>query len=192
VIAAGFEAPAGKKDFEAVTAFEALEHMTDPMAFIREAIGRSRTRTLIFTTELFKGAPPPPDWWYYAFAAGQHISFFTRTTCTEIARRLNLNFVSASGMHMLTGLPVAQWHYSWTVKNAKRGWLHGQVQRGMRSRTQADHEAMLRRLAEEARPFPSSDGVRGGQKDPRLLPTMPRRRPPAGPIRPPAGHRRRP
>ena len=55
-----------------------------------------------------------------------------------------MKLYSASGMHMLTRKDIASWHYRLTVKNAKRGWLYGQVRRAMRSRTQADHEVMLR------------------------------------------------
>lgn len=143
VIAAGFEIKPGERDFEAVTAFEALEHMVDPLAFISSAVERSKTRTLIFTTELFKHAPPPLDWWYYALPAGQHISFFTRRTLQEIARRLSLNFVSAGGMHMLTQKPVSQRSYAWIVKKAKRGWF----QRQLSSLTQPDHDAMMRALS---------------------------------------------
>lgn len=147
VIAAGFEAEPGAVDFEAVTAFEALEHMVDPMAFISGAVQRSKTRTLIFTTELFESAPPAQDWWYYAFPAGQHISFFTRRTLEEIARRLGLNFVSCSGLHMLTARRVSQRRYSWVVKKAKRGWLRGRIESELRSRTQSDHDDMMRALS---------------------------------------------
>lgn len=143
VIAAGFEAKPDERDFEAVTAFEALEHMVDPMAFIAAALERSKTRTLIFTTELFAGSPPPLNWWYYAFPAGQHISFFTRRTLEEIAQRLQLNLVSAGGMQMLTQKLISQRRYAWVVKKAKRGWLQGR----MPSLTQTDHEAMMRALS---------------------------------------------
>jgi hypothetical protein len=147
VMAAGFEAPSGADGFEAVTAFEALEHMADPLAFIGESVQRSRTRTLIFTTELYEHTPPPPDWWYYAFPAGQHISFFTRQTLHEVARRLGLNFVTAGGLHMLTGLPLSQRRYAWIVRKAKWGWLQRRIRHQMQSRTQRDHDDMMRMLA---------------------------------------------
>lgn len=147
VLAAGFEAPPEADGFEAVTAFEVLEHMVDPLHFVSRAVQRSRTRTLIFTTELFEHAPPPPEWWYYAFPAGQHISFFTRRTLEEIAHRLELNLVTAGGLHMLTGLPISQSRYAWVIRKAKWGWLQRTIARQMQGRTQQDHEDMMRMLS---------------------------------------------
>lgn len=144
VLAAGFEASADEGGFEAVSAFEALEHMPDPLSFIRAAVDRSATGTLIFTTELFEGSPPAPDWWYYAFATGQHISFFTRQTLETIARRLDLRFLSARGMHMFTRKAIPAWRYAWVVRRSRHG-LYEKVLRKMTSRTQDDHEQMLRR-----------------------------------------------
>ena len=147
-LAPGFEAPAGGR-FEAVTAFEALEHMTDPLAFVRGAVERSNTGTLVFTTELFEGAAPPQDWWYYAFPTGQHISFFTARTLSEIARILGLKFLTARGLHLLTRKKISPMHYRWVVGRADKGGFR-RVSRKMSSRTQADSDAMLERAARGA------------------------------------------
>jgi hypothetical protein len=143
IMAAGFEAPPDAEGFEAVTAFEALEHMVDPMAFISSAVERSRTRSLIFTTELFDDTPPPTDWWYYAFPVGQHISFFSRNTLQEAARRLHLNFLTSGGLHMFTALSISQRRYDWVIRKAKWRWLQRRVERKMGSLTQQDHKRMI-------------------------------------------------
>jgi hypothetical protein len=143
LLAAGFEAPPGSTGYAAVTAFEALEHMEEPLAFLEAALARSATRTLVFTTELFEGAPPPTDWWYYAFPTGQHISFFTRLTLETLARRLGLTLHSDRGIHMLTGLSIEPRRYSKVLKRAGRG-LYEDVCAKMPSRTQDDHQRMLR------------------------------------------------
>jgi hypothetical protein len=89
----------------AATAFEVLEHLEDPLAFIRDALDKTSTRTLIFTTQLFEGRPPHPGKWsYYAPEAGQHIAFYQPRTLAHIARLLGLNFYSQNGIHFLTAL----------------------------------------------------------------------------------------
>jgi hypothetical protein len=148
-MAAGFEAAAGSAGYEAVTAFEALEHMEDPLGFIESAVARSRTGTLVFTTELFEAAPPPADWWYYAFPTGQHISFFTRVTLDTVAARLGLRLLSAKGMHLLTRLDIDERQYARVLKKSGRG-LYEKVCESMQSRTQADHDRMLN-LAQPAK-----------------------------------------
>jgi hypothetical protein len=88
----------------AVTAFEVLEHLENPLDFIRDALNMTSTRTLIFTTQLYTGCPPQPGKWsYYASEAGQHISFYQPRTLAFIARLLGVNFYSRNGVHFRTG-----------------------------------------------------------------------------------------
>lgn len=142
--ARGFEADPAGKDFEAVTAFEALEHMTDPVAFVADALSRTRSRTLLFSTELHGGAPPPTDWWYYAFATGQHISFFSRRTLERIGERLDCTLHSARGLHLLTGKAVSARRYG-LAAGALRPWYRWQAARSLPSRVDSDHQQILRR-----------------------------------------------
>ena len=106
LLARGFEADKANVPFYALTAFEVLEHVRDPLAFITEVMGNYGSRTLVFSTALYEGNPPANDWWYYAFDTGQHISFYQPQTLQCIAERLGLNFYSAHGVHMLTDMPV--------------------------------------------------------------------------------------
>ncbi|MCX5871007.1 MAG: class I SAM-dependent methyltransferase [Deltaproteobacteria bacterium] len=103
LLARGFEADKSTKTFAALTAFEVLEHLHDPLVFIREKLDQYKCRTLIFTTELYEGVQPPAkDWWYYSFNTGQHISFYQQKTLERLAKRLGLNFYSLHGLHILT------------------------------------------------------------------------------------------
>lgn len=100
--ARGFEFKNGVK-CRAVTAFEVLEHLVEPVEFITNIFQETGAEVLIFTTELFFGAPPKPDeWWYYSFETGQHISFYQIKTLEMLAERLNLEFYSFNGVHFFS------------------------------------------------------------------------------------------
>lgn len=142
VMARGFEAPTDAKGYEAVTAFEVMEHLENPLEFVHRNLQRSTTGTLLFTTELFEGRPPAADWWYYSFNTGQHISFFTRQTLARMAQELGVNFFSARGLHLFTRKSLQPWQYRWTLWRS-RGALYKRVCRAMPGLTEADHRAML-------------------------------------------------
>lgn len=103
-LARGFEEnEATNTPIAGLTAFEVLEHVYDPVAFVSEALSRRKVKTLIFSTQVYFGdSPPPQDWWYYSFATGQHISFYQGRTLQVIAEKLGLRFYSANGMHIFT------------------------------------------------------------------------------------------
>lgn len=140
--AAGFESLADDRAFEAVTAFEAVEHMQDPMAFISEALARTRTRTLIFSTELHDGSPPPLDWWYYTFNTGQHIAFFSRDTLEQVGRQLGCKLVSAQGIHVLSAQPLAEWKLRFALHRL-RSYYRRRIRHTLTSRTDSDHQALI-------------------------------------------------
>ena len=103
IFAKGFEVTKSENGFEVITAFEVMEHIQDPVVFVKEAMETYGTRTLIFSTRVYDEGPPPArDWWYYSFETGQHISFYTNKTLKCIADKLGLNFFSAGGLHFFT------------------------------------------------------------------------------------------
>lgn len=129
----------------AVTAIEVLEHLTDPFAFIEDTLASAGADTLLFTTELYDGAPPAPNaWWYYTFATGQHIGFFQRRTLEILGARLGLQFASANGLHVLSKIPVNER----VLKLATGRWANRVVpwwvRRHLGSKTVSDHQLMLR------------------------------------------------
>jgi hypothetical protein len=92
-----------KRSSCAVTAFEVLEHVLDPVAFLRNAVTQARATNIIFTTLLYEGEPPQPEkWWYYSLASGQHISFFRRETLLILADKLGLQLQSNGWFHIMT------------------------------------------------------------------------------------------
>ena len=103
ILAKGFEVTDTKGGFNALTAYEVMEHVHDPMAFVKDAMEEHDVKTIIFSTQVYEeGHPPGTGWWYYSFETGQHISFYTKKTLNTIADKLNLNFFSAGGLHIIT------------------------------------------------------------------------------------------
>ncbi len=111
LVARGFDWRGGEP-CTAVSAVEVLEHVEDPVSFIRSALGEARCSTIVFTTVLFEGEPPPDDWWYYAPASGQHISFYQRRTLQHIADLLGLRLYSRGSLHMLTDRRGPKWLFA--------------------------------------------------------------------------------
>lgn len=104
IFAKGFEYTSEKvSSLELVTLFEVLEHVEEPLEFIKELFEKKNTKTLVFSTCLFpNGNPPKLDWWYYSFQEGQHISFYSQKTFSTIAKKLELNFYSLGSFFILT------------------------------------------------------------------------------------------
>lgn len=145
LMARGFEANRAERPFAALTAFEVLEHLHDPLAWIRDRMRSRDARTLIFTTETYRGTSPPgQDWWYYAFETGQHVSFYQASTLAELARRLGLTFVSAHGLHVFTDLPRSRLRGYGLLSGRAGAVLSLYVKGRMTSRTIPDFERMTR------------------------------------------------
>ncbi len=110
LFASGHEDVPSNVPYGAVTAYEVLEHLPDPLTWIRDVLARAGSSTLIFSQELFSGPPPPKDWWYYSFETGQHISFYQSKTLDVIARRLGLSrWCGGNGrLHVLSSHPVKE------------------------------------------------------------------------------------
>jgi hypothetical protein len=97
--AIGFEFQRGHAH-AAATAIEVLEHVPDPLTFLRESLAATQARALIATTTLYSGQVPTRDWWYYQFETGQHISFMTRRTLQIIADQLGYRLHSRGDLHV--------------------------------------------------------------------------------------------
>lgn len=146
LLAKGFEFSKEHHGCRAITAMEVIEHVSDPVSFIEESLSFGGAETLIFTTELFEGAPPNPDaWWYYTFETGQHISFYQRRTLEVIAKRLGLKFVSARGLHILSRKRVNEQVLRWATHPVVSRLGEIWVRRRLGSKTVPDHKIMLAR-----------------------------------------------
>ena len=110
--ARGFEyknLPTGT-EVQVITAFEVLEHLEDPVNFIKRAFLYPGTEILIVSTELFNEQPPALDTWhYYMPETGQHIGFFKSETLVTIAKLLNLHLTSFKHLHVFSRSSVSNW-----------------------------------------------------------------------------------
>ncbi len=144
LVARGFEMSPGDLPYAAVTAFEVMEHLPDPVAFVGEILESTGTDTIIFSTELFAGEPPPLDeWYYYCFATGQHISFYQKRTLEFIGKRFGMRLYSSGTFHIWTRAkinPLAVRFLASPRVSAHLDWL---PRRALASRTWADHERLI-------------------------------------------------
>lgn len=130
--------------YQAVTAFEALEHIIDPIEFVKNAFNETGADAMFFTTELFAGAPPEPGkWWYYAFEAGQHISFYQTRTLGKIADALGVRFSSNNGMHVFAKPKVIDKLWRYNKYTMVRRFAKYQAAKALKTRTFDDHVLLV-------------------------------------------------
>ncbi|BAY97938.1 putative glycosyl transferase [Tolypothrix tenuis PCC 7101] len=147
ILAKGFEASTTTNEFCAITAFEVLEHIYNPIEFIQKSIKDAGTSTIIFSTDLFEGNPPKPEnWWYYAFNTGQHISFYQARTIQFIADKLSMFFYSYKTIHILTYKQINH-HILLRIMAGRLGNIgYEYVRKRMNSKILTDHKNLLRNL----------------------------------------------
>lgn len=115
LLARGFEAGADEHaDF--VTAFEAMEHFTEPKAELARLL--ARTDCVLVSTDLIADpAPAPADWWYYGAEHGQHIGFFRRRTLEHLAQALGCHLhTDGRQFHLFTRRAISPWRWAWARK----------------------------------------------------------------------------
>lgn len=96
LLARGFEAKPG--DYSVAVAFEVLEHLPNPVEFLRDACSEFRFQTCFFSAACFDEENlPGADWWYWVFESGQHISFFSRRALQWMAEQLEMRLWHITG-----------------------------------------------------------------------------------------------
>ena len=91
------DARPGSTRYDLVTAFEVLEHLTDPVSALAP-LASSTPRLLVTTQVVPSPAPSPSEWDYYALESGQHVTFYTPSSLEALARRLGFDGVVTSSL----------------------------------------------------------------------------------------------
>jgi 2-polyprenyl-3-methyl-5-hydroxy-6-metoxy-1,4-benzoquinol methylase len=147
ILAKGFEISNIDKPFSAITAFEVLEHVYDPIEFIQTSLNDAQSSTIIFSTELFQGYPPTPQsWFYYAFESGQHISFYQAQTLKFIAKKLSLYYYSYNGIHILTTKKINKQIILNIVTSRWSNLFVNYINRKMDCKTLVDHKYLINHI----------------------------------------------
>ncbi len=92
-----------KQKYAAITSFEVLEHLSDPVGVLAEIFQYSDT--LICTTELQpkRLLQKQEDWWYFLPETGQHISLYSHESMLSMANRFHKQFYSDGvSIHIFT------------------------------------------------------------------------------------------
>jgi hypothetical protein len=144
----GFEADLASEHYEAVTAFEILEHLPNPLEEVKK-LAKLAT-TLIFTTTLLPEPAPQPDkWWYYAPEYGQHIAFYSRRSLECLAEQIGYHLNSNVDFHVLSSKDIR-----FEVPPRRRSriffWQRSRGHQASKrpSLIQPDHETMVKQTLE--------------------------------------------
>jgi hypothetical protein len=86
---------------QVVSAIEVMEHVEDPLVFVKDVMRQTKANTLIFSQELHKNILDI-SWWYFAPETGQHISFYSKRTLNVLATKLELNLFTFDNIYILT------------------------------------------------------------------------------------------
>jgi hypothetical protein len=90
-----------------LTAFEVLEHLTEPIADLAAMMNIAEN---VFVSTLLVPEPVPKlsDWWYFLPSTGQHISFYTRSSLELLAQRFGRHLLSHGPYHLFTTRPKSR------------------------------------------------------------------------------------
>lgn len=143
-LARGFESCNSRGQCCALTAFEVLEHLPEPVSWLKKMIDDHRSRTIIFTTETYEGATSPDQqWWYYSFNTGQHVSFYQVRTLKKVADQLGLTYENIAGLHIFTDVKPMNAHLLRRLPNWCISPLAFYVRKAMSSKTGQDHLSLV-------------------------------------------------
>ena len=108
LVAPEFEKPDGFVA-DIACAFEVFEHVVDPRSFFDEIVELCGCRYILFSTEVFLKVPDR-SWSYFAFNTGQHITFYSRDSLSQLASQAGWHYYALPRhLHLFAQEPPAHW-----------------------------------------------------------------------------------
>lgn len=106
-----------RKKYFLSTAFELFEHFSTPLDEV-ESIFKCSDNIVFSTMLLPQPSPKPDQWWYYGLDGGQHISFYTPTSLSYIAKQFNKFYVGIGDIHIFSDFKIPKWKLYFCIKFA--------------------------------------------------------------------------
>lgn len=107
--------------YDFLTAFEVMEHLTQPIDEISRLMNMSHN-VLLSTLLVPEPAPKLSSWWYYAPVTGQHIAFYTPASLKHLANRFGRHVLSNGQYHLFTKDPKSASLFRLATSH-KAAWL---------------------------------------------------------------------
>jgi hypothetical protein len=150
LFARGFEAQSSLiGSFEAVTAFEVFEHLTNPRGEMQRL--SALTSCLIFSTRILPDpAPPLAEWWYYGLEHGQHVAFYSRKSLESLATQFGYQLsTNNQDIHLFSRKPIPAKILSEPSHRWQRAWARLTGGKARSSLTMSDHDFIVKKLEDE-------------------------------------------
>lgn len=137
LFARGFEYKNADK-IELITAFEVFEHLANPVEELKRMFEISNN--ILFSQPILPDPVPRPDmWWYYAPQAGQHISFYSRTTLLYLAEKFQKNYVGFNDYQLFSDKKISQEDFETIIKNSYYIYLKKSPERKSKTAEDMDY-----------------------------------------------------
>jgi hypothetical protein len=133
--------------YEAVTAFEVFEHLTNPVEEMEKLSGFSPF--LLFSTTLLpEPVPKMGDWWYYGLDHGQHVAFYTQKSLELLAKRFGYQFATnGSDLHAFSRRGFSPDCFSGSQSQSRRFWSKKKAAKSRVPLTESDHRFIVKASA---------------------------------------------
>ena len=117
--------------YDALLAFEVIEHLTDPVAFLKDSFSKFSTKTIFLSTNTYQDVPEK-TWWYYSFESGQHVSLYQKKTLSILAEKNGCHLYSLSdSIHIITDKKFSSLRLL-LIRNKLFFWIYALITRATR------------------------------------------------------------